>query len=213
MADAQADNAQGQQAEPPKGDAPAPKAEDRIPKERFDEVNAELKNTRTELAAMRQEFAALQAKVTQPQDAPPQYDGDESPEKVFERVVGKAIDPLRGALARVFDDVDSLKFERNTAGLAAEDVAEAERLRKELQVKGVYAQRDDTLALALGRKALAERKKSASDEEARRRAIVDTYAGEERPGSSRPSPEPDFDRLPPEERAQKLAERMGNAPI
>lgn len=217
MADAQADNAQGQQG----GQAPAapdPKAgggeqQQFVPLPRFNEVYGELKQTRDELAQTRQQLAELAARQQAPQDQLDDEDPDKTVEKSLQRLLTKNNEQYNLILIRMADKLDAMESRQVSAGLPADDVKAAEELRANAMKNGVSLSRKDALAYRLGLKALEEREKSAADEAARLKANVYAFTGQDRPGSVGPPPETDLDNLPPSERAEALAKRLGDTPI
>lgn len=215
MADAQADNAQGQPAPP---EAPKTGDEPRVPQKRLDEVVAERNQTRdllaqkqAELAAAQAQLAELRARAERPADEPPPE--DEPPEKTMERVIGKVLQPYQRALATVAEQLDEVKFAQSASGLDKDVVAAAEKQRQEWAQRGIVASRADALRWSLGDAALRQRQKAAEEEAARIKANAAGFQGEEHPGAAPPPPTTDIDRLPPAERAKAYADRLGDTPI
>ena len=211
MADAQADSAQTTPQGDDKGAEPQ-----HVPVQRFEEVIKERNQDREELARQREDLAAARAELQalkasqQPKPEPPE---DELPEQTVERVMKKVIEPYNQVIARMYDELDDLKYQQTAKGLPAEQRAEADKLRAELQKKGVYATREDAMALAIGRKTLAESRRASAEEADRAAANASGLAGLDARGSSRAATEPDLSRLSPEERAKAYADRLGDTPL
>src|SRR3990167_7605207 len=124
MADAQADSAQTTPQGGDKGAEPQ-----HVPVQRFEEVIKERNQDREELARQREDLAAARAELQalkasqQPKPEPPE---DELPEQTVERVMKKVIEPYNQVIARMYDELDDLKYQQTAKGLPAEQRAEAD---------------------------------------------------------------------------------------